>query len=81
MYEHDLEKLLKYSETFKVKWTETRNKIHMYKSYMLNRVAIFSEWMNEVGLMNEWMESVPVKLEGSVHDSGLVENKVIKSSI
>jgi hypothetical protein len=63
VYTDDLERLLTFNETFKKKWSETRNKIHMYKSYLLNRVAIYNDWLNEVTLMNEWIDNLGDKID------------------
>ena len=62
-YTEDFDRLISFSETFQAKWRDTRNKIDICKSYLLNRVAIYNEWLNEVTLMNEWIDNLAKKIQ------------------
>ena len=63
-YLEDLTKLLDCSETFKTRWTETRAKSRMYRSFMENRLAIYYEWLNDVNLMSAWVEGQKDNISG-----------------
>lgn len=80
-YTAELQRLVGFSDTFKTKWSGTRNKLHMYKSYLLNRVAIYNEWLNEVTLVNEWIDNLGRKVD-ETKDHGAVNtadnNKILE---
>ena len=81
LYSEDLERLVTFTETFQTKWKETRNKIDIYKSYLLNRVAIYNEWLNEVTLMNVWVDNIAKKIQETKPSIGECEAETNNVSI